>query len=452
MRSCGDEKTECGKITSMRIETLTLRNFGCFEQRQIQLAERFNLLIGENGSGKTTILDALAVGLGGLFLGLREGTVARHIHRDEVRFRSFRQGDSYTREWQFPVVIDCRGQIGPKEGSWSRELNSVDGRTTRQNAAWIESIGARYDELVRDGEDVLLPIISYYGTGRLWRQKKQKAVDPLPPGSRFLGYLDCLDPASDEKRLLAWFKTGEIQTLQEKRPIAALEAVRGVIQSCVEGAEGVRYDVAQDELLLQLADREVPFDYLSDGYRNMLGMVADIAIRCATLNPTRRGDSVRDTPGVVLVDEIDLHLHPKWQRHIVADLLTAFPNVQFIATTHSPFVIQSLVPQQGVQLLNLDSPEATDFADKSVEDIAEGVQGVEVPQRSQRFLDMMKTAEQYYAKLREAKGMGGDELESLKRQLDELMMPFSDDPAYQALLRQQRLQSGIDEVESNAAG
>ena len=71
----------------MKVDTLTLKNFCCFENQQFHLAEQFNLLIGDNGSGKTSILDGLAVGLGAFFLGLPESTVARHIHKDEVRFR-----------------------------------------------------------------------------------------------------------------------------------------------------------------------------------------------------------------------------------------------------------------------------------------------------------------------------------------------------------------------------
>jgi len=434
----------------MRIDTLTLRNFSCFEQRQIHLADRFNLLIGDNASGKTSILDGLAVGLGAWFMGLQEATTTRHIHKDEVRFRSFLQGDTYTREKQFPVVVTCHGTVNGQSGVWSRELHSLEGRTTRQNAAWIEQIAKTLDEQVRAGEPVILPVLSYYGTGRLWVQKRQKSIESLPPGSRFLGYLDCLDPASDEKRLLAWFKTREIQAIQTGKPIAVLEAVRQAIRACIEDTTHVWFNVAQDELLLRFADREVPFDYLSDGYRNMLAMAADIAVRCATLNPALNEEAIRETPGVVLIDEIDLHLHPKWQRHVVRDLLAAFPRIQFVATTHSPFIIQSLERTEGIRLLNLDNPEATDFVDKSVEDIAENVQGIAIPQRSQRFLDMMRAAERYYSTLRKSQTKSGEELEQLKRELDKLMLPFSDDPAYQAFLRMQRAASGIDGEDGHA--
>ena len=431
----------------MLLKTLTLENFCCFDKRQFQLAERFNLLIGDNGSGKTSILNGLAVGVSAYLRSLPEKIGFRPIHPSDVRFCSFLQGDSYTREKQFPVVVTCQGVVIGESGTWSRMLN---GGTRELQESWLQASANNMGTRVRAGEAEILPIISYYGTGRLL-QKRQQSVDTLAPGSRFLGYVDCLDPVSDEKRLLAWFKTMEIQSIQEKKTIGVLEAVRQAIVTCVEHAEHVWFNVAQDELLLRFADREVPFNYLSAGYRNMLAMVAGIASRCATLNPALKEEAIRETPGVVLIDEIDLHLHPKWQRRVVNDLLKAFPKIQFVATTHSPFIIQSLVPKDGIQLLNLDNAEANDFADKSVEDIAEEVQGVAIPQRSQRFIDMMAAAERYYAKLREGPTKSDEQLEQLKQELDRLILPFSDDPAYQAFLRMQRTASGIDERNGHAS-
>jgi predicted ATP-binding protein involved in virulence len=117
----------------------------------------------------------------------------------------------------------------------------------------------------------------------------------------------------------------------------------------------VVYDVAGDELLGVFADgRRLPFRLLSDGVRNMLALVADVARRAATLNPHLGADAARKTPGVVLIDEVDLHLHPRWQRRVLDDLRRTFPLVQFVATTHSPFIVQSLGPGE---LLTLDKPE-----------------------------------------------------------------------------------------------
>lgn len=112
----------------------------------------------------------------------------------------------------------------------------------------------------------------------------------------------------------------------------------------------IHLDYDGDEVQI-LFDNEnsLPVWLLSDGYRNVIGMVADIAYRMAILNPHLEEKTVEETPGIVLIDEIDLHCHPKWQRIIVNNLIEVFPKVQFIATTHSPFIIQSL---NKAQLIN----------------------------------------------------------------------------------------------------
>jgi predicted ATP-binding protein involved in virulence len=276
------------------------------------------------------------------------------------------------------------------------------------------------------------------------RQTKDRKIDTLKPDTRFAGYRDCLNPASDVKRLLEWFKTQELSALQRGNQSATLEAARKAILSCVPDASQVEFDIARDDLMLRFADKSLPFAYLSDGYRSMVALATDIAIRCATLNPHFKDMSLHETPGVVLIDELDLHLHPRWQRRLIDDLLRTFPRIQFVGTTHSPFIIQSLLPIDGVQLLNLDNEQADDFSNKSVEDISEEIQGVELPQRSKRFKDMMEAAERYFAILENAKNANPVEREQMKRRLEALSMPYSDEPAYQAFLKMQRASSSID--------
>jgi len=427
----------------MHIQKLRLENFNCFIEREIDLVDRFNLIVGDNATGKTTLLNGLAVGLGSLFLGFPSPAVARSIHRDEARLAFFELGDATTVESQFPVAVECSGIVNGETGTWRRDLQTEDGRTTRQDATWISKLSGIMRDEVKEGKEVVLPVVSFYGTGRLWVQKRQREIKTLNPNSRFMGYLDCLDLASDEKRMLQWFKTQEIAAVQKKEQIGTLEACRHAILACVPEAKKVQFDVARNELMIDLPNRTLPFSYLSDGFRNMVAMVADIAVRCASLNPQFKGDAARNTPGVVMIDEIDLHLHPKWQRRVVNDLLNAFPKIQFVATTHSPFVIQSLPVLDSVQLLNLDNPNAEDFVNKSVEDITEEIQGVEVPQRSQRYLEMVRAAETYYRMLKDVPSATDTEKQKLSSQLDALAVPFSDDPAYQAFLNIQREASGL---------
>jgi predicted ATP-binding protein involved in virulence len=432
----------------LKIHRLELTNFRGFSQRTFTLSDQFNVLIGENGAGKTAVLDALAVGAGTFFYSINiEGIQGRSIRPDDVRRVTYLKDGIATVEEQLPVRVQCNGHVAGQDRTWTWTATSSYVNTG--DPALLLDITHRLRAQVQAGEDVLLPLIAYYGTERLWLPKRgqlQLFVDPLPPGSRFTGYVGCLDPASNQQLLLQWFKKMELVQHQQSRIIGTLEAVKTAVVRCMSGWKRVWFDINQDDLLAEAEDgRQLPFRMLSDGVRNMLAMVADIAYRAAVLNPHLGEHAAEQTPGIVLIDELDLHLHPKWQRRVVDDLRTTFPQVQFVATTHSPFIIQSLRPGE---LINLEEPTQSGPPSQSIEDIAEQVMGVEVPQRSERYQKMMEAAEEYYRVLQEAKATTSPEQrEALKRRLDELSEPFSDNVAYHAFLRMERESAGLGQDE-----
>lgn len=221
---------------------------------------------------------------------------------------------------------------------------------------------------VRNGDaNVILPIISYYGTGRLWAQKhesSQKTID-----NRLQGYTDCLSVESDEKLMLKWFEKMTYIQLQDGTVIPELKAVKSAIaDSYMESGADVNdiqvsFNVKSHQLEITYIDennnyQKHPFHELSDGYRNTLSLIADIAYRMAVLNPQFLGNVTKKTPGIVLIDEVDLHLHPIWQKRILKTLKNVFPLVQFIVTTHSPSIISSA---RADELLILDGNSCRNF-------------------------------------------------------------------------------------------
>ena len=141
------------------------------------------------------------------------------------------------------------------------------------------------------------------------------------------------------------------------------------------------------------------------------------------------------TPGVVVIDELDLSLHPTWQKRIVRILKTLFPKIQFICATHSPFIIQSL--EQG-ELIGLDEILDAEYSGQSIEDIAEGIMNVPTPRYSEKKLKMYEAAEAYFKAVQE--GDAERDLAKLKEQMDLLTAQYSDNPAYCALIRQKYLE------------
>lgn len=425
----------------MKIEQLEVKNFKGFAHKVMEFSPQFNMLVGDNGTGKTAVLDALAVGIGTLLLGF-DDIVSRTIKSQEIRYIDRELGQITTFEPQYPVIVRCRGKINETERlTWERSLSKKGSKTSNKAAKSLIQYAEQCQEQVRQGEIITLPLISYYSTGRLWLQKKEKSVAVLSPGSRILGYVDCLEPASGEKMLMRWLKTMEMAAIQRQVPMKVLEGLRTAVKNCLEGCEAVYYDIQQDGLVTTLADKHSRLAHLlSDGQRTILAMTADIAYRAAVLNPHLNERAISETPGIVLIDELDLHLHPNWQRKIIKALRTTFPKIQFIATTHSPTIVQSL---QAGEVINLNDYDIGEYYDKSIEDILEWVMGVDNPGRSQRYKDMVTAAKEYYQVLENAKSVSPEQMAELERRLDELVAPFSDDVAYHTFLEMERTAAGL---------
>jgi predicted ATP-binding protein involved in virulence len=347
----------------MQIENLKIKNFSGFENRTFTFNPRFNLLIGDNASGKTSVLDALAVATGSWFLGLRGFEKGPGIDPEQVRVAAHKHLDSYTFEKQFVSRIECSGVVMGKRIGWARELQREGGRTTSVDARAISDVANEAEQLVRGGQEVTLPLICANGTERLWffdeghHRRKKASDDTSRRLSRFDGYRDCFDFTIQETALVDWIRDEATVSLPSKSGTIALSVVKRAVAACVEGAKDVYYDGRYRDLVV-LIDLSGPqlFRNLSDGQRIMLTLVGELARRAAILNP-HLGDLVlQNTPGVVLVDELDLHLHPKWQRRVIHDLKATFPSLQFITTTHSPQLIGEAQPEE---IILLDGGEST---------------------------------------------------------------------------------------------
>ncbi len=382
----------------MRIERLKLKNFRCFEKLEMRLHPKCNVLVGMNGAGKSTILDALAVALGGYLSGF-DGIKSNSILPEDAHYKMFCVGSRIEPQEQFPVEIYAEGIVERKNVtesdskttiSWQRELNGKGRRTTHGNVKFIADYACSLQNSVRSGDATcILPLVAYYGTGRLWLQKrnrtKYKKGEKL---NRQMGYMDCIAAESNEKQMMQWFEEMTYIQLQEGTVIAELEAVKRAISKCYLNVNNsvtdakLAYDVRSHELEIYIYHNnqaeKFPVRMLSDGEKGMISLVADIAYRMALLNPNLL-DKVLETPGVVLIDEIDLHLHPAWQKKVVDSLLHIFPNVQFIVTTHSPSILLN-VPRENIWILNQNSiyqPQEKTYG-RSVEEILREVMDTNV--------------------------------------------------------------------------
>jgi len=192
-------------------------------------------------------------------------------------------------------------------------------------------------------------------------------------------YHNSVDPRLSVAELVAWIAQESWVAFQQGAPSPAFEATRQALTHNIPHAVDVNFDAKRGEVYVEFDDGERQlFNNLSDGQRTMRALVGDIARKASVLNPHLAESALDLTPGIVLIDELDLHLHPKWQRRVVEDLRTTFPKLQFVCTTHSPFLIQSL--RSGEELLMLDGQPTSNLSDLPLEDIARGIQGITNPQ------------------------------------------------------------------------
>lgn len=346
----------------MRIDKLTLSNFRGFAQWGCDFHPKFNLLVGENASGKTSVLDALSVAAGSWFLGIG-GYDTRHIQDSDIRKLAVRSGETTTFEGQYPVVVEAGGRIdGPflkaEPLTWSRDIEKAGGKTRFKLASPIKRLASEVEARVQRGEFLSLPLIAYYGAGRLWVPTKDMeggGVDKdAPHPSRLDGYRTSLDPRISFPTLFRWLANEKYVALERKAERQVFRVVKEAMRSCLDGCDSLDYEVAEKTVIVTMRRGErLPYLLLSDGQRAMLALVADIAIKAALLNPHLENQVLDETRGVVLIDELDLHLHPRWQRRVVADLKRTFPNLQFFASTHSPQVIGE-TPHDEIILLKND--------------------------------------------------------------------------------------------------
>jgi predicted ATP-binding protein involved in virulence len=336
----------------VQIQQLTIKNFKKFRECRIDFDPHFNLFVGDNATGKTSVLDALSIAIDAWFLGMRAAEKAGGIDGDQVHLLPVPQPDSTTFEKQFPSSIEAKGLVQGQPIQWARELLREGGKTTTGRTKEIASLAEKADHAVREGKEIILPLICSYGTERLWfesshyKPKKKEGTTPRRP-SRFDGYRDCTAFTIQESDLLAWMQAELLASRQRGTPTIAWSAVKGAILTCVEYTTDLFFDDRLNEFIVRMEGLgDQLFSNLSEGQRIMLTLIGDLVRRVVILNPHLGEKALLETPGVVLIDELDLHLHPKWQRLVIHDLKKTFPRVQFVATTHSPQLIGEALPEE----------------------------------------------------------------------------------------------------------
>lgn len=429
----------------MRIDHFTIRNFHGIEYAEYDLHPKTTLLVGDNATGKSAILDALAVLAGSYFLGL-DGVASLTIKNDDIRQEMRFESDGSTQRIpHVPASLEAEGEVHGKPLKWSRERFGFAKKTRQAGAKKIADLAQKTYANIIDGRIETRPFLGYYSVARLGTQKKETSNRKQALKDPRAGYMNCLDKGSSQWAAERWFAglqsrsqsaIGEASAIFEmaKRKLLSL------FKSLDRALSDIHYDAETDEIFVRFdkATGFIPLSYLSSGYKSVLFMGLDFLYRIFILNPHLGSSAFDETPGLALIDETDMHLHPKWQGHVINDIREAFPALQFVFTTHSAFVVQSL---RNGSVINLDTDNAQDIDDhikKSIPEVAEDFMGMENVERSKYFLDQIDAAEKYFTLLKQSPKASQEELAALKAQLDKFEIRYNRDPAFIGLLRAER--------------
>lgn len=442
----------------MRIKSIQIKNFRGFEEQEFQFDDELTVVVGNNASGKTSLLKALQVALGAYLKSLSDLPADKAFRCDFIKGDEFRRYNPHKKDFfkneertrlsvraeVYRTVVEETGNFKtvPFPINWWRELRG--NRTTHSVECAGELMNfVRNMEVERASDDIrvnaIYPLVLSFGVGRIDNQYRTASKIKKRTSRVAQAYKSALKETVDFQGAFDWLYRYERSFKRGNEFEGTREAFLNALLTAIPAMSEIEIDTKNNELSARLEVRgQAPvyqtYDYMSDGFKSVICIVAEMAHRCIELNGFLGVDAVKLTPGVVVIDELDLYLHPRWQQHILGDLRRAFPHIQFVVSSHSPYIIQSVYSRNVITLDGIN--DVTDPIKRSIEEISIKEMGLDTI-RSASYNKMVEMAEYYYQLVKEGKE-DEKKAKDIKKILDRIELQFSDDPAYVALLKAER--------------
>ena len=374
----------------MRLQEISLKNFRAINTADIKLDGKSTVIFGINGTGKSSILRSINL----LFANI----INQVVNRKELKQNYAIQLEDIMfgrKETNLHANIDFDGEIF----GYSHGMIRNTGRKTDDKKSLDKIAAIFHEKYVSDEEQKDIPIFANYGTNRL--------VLDIPLRIRthhtfdiYSAFEKAIENKIDFRTFFEWYRDQEdfenetkIETGDLSYKDNALLAVRRAILAMLDDCSNLRV-VRKPRLEMKIDKQNMSLNVsqMSDGEKCTLALFGDLARRLTLANPNKQDPLLGE--GIVLIDEIETHLHLELQRVILPILTTIFPNIQFVVTTHSPFILNSLENAVAFDLEHREPIE--DLTDYSYEALAEGYFGVrtdssEIQMRLQRMEELIRS-------------------------------------------------------------
>ena len=326
--------------TQMFLTHLEIENFRALKRVKVDLHSRANVFAGVNGAGKSTLLVAVHLHFSRYVSAMRTG-------------RPSGRGPAL-KELRAGAETVCLGAVAEHRGQafrWrvERTFKGLHSRTTTEDLEGFRNFIKDQQRVMDDPEHGNVPLFTTYPVSRaiLDVPLRVRTRDQTRQSAAFQS--TSLSTARHFRSFFAWFRDREDYENERRLDVRdyrdpQISAVRRAVACLLPGYGNLRVKRRPLRLVVTKGETEFDIENLSDGEKGLIALAGDLARRMSLANPGLREPLTGS--GIVMIDELELHLHPAWQRNALRGLLEAFPNIQFIFTTHSPQIISELQPDQ----------------------------------------------------------------------------------------------------------
>ena len=320
----------------MKINEIYLENFRGFEDLELKFDGKSAVIVGANGAGKSSIINAVVTSIS-LMIDKISYNVSKKVELRETDIKNGKQ------RYIISTLVEHENNFGIIKVVKSRSKTAQSKSPSSTKGSDYTNILSSIHEDFENNVPINLPVTVFYSAYRNVidvpsRIKNRHEFD------QFSSYLNCFASSTDFRTFFEWFRDQEDLENEEKLESnlnyrdEQLEAVRRAVYGVMPGFTDLRImRKGKMRMVISKHGQRLEINQLSDGEKCTLAMIGDLARRLALANPHL--DNPLSGEGIVFIDEIELHLHPSWQREIIKRLENIFPNIQFIISTHSPQVL-----------------------------------------------------------------------------------------------------------------